>query len=140
MRLLGAAPDSRVEALPGRAATLRFAFFIACLGLLAVFVSPPAKVEAQGLGQWVRVVQGKVVDTNNKPQPNAIVYLQNQKTQEIKTYITPADGTYRFGQLSTDADYEIWAKSQNEKSKTRSISSFDSKKQFIFILKLEPSK
>jgi hypothetical protein len=116
------------------------ALFLTALCLLLLFTLASAKGHAQGLGQWARVVQGKVVDSDDKPQPNAVVYLQNAKTQEIKTYITTEDGSYRFGQLSTDMDYQVWAKYQKDKSKTKSISSFDSKKQFIFILKLEPSK
>jgi hypothetical protein len=116
------------------------AFFLTALCLLLLFALASARSHAQGLGQWARVVQGKVVDSDDKPQPNAVVYLQNDKTQEIKTYITTEDGSYRFGQLSTDMDYQVWAKYQKEKSKTKSISSFDSKKQFTFILKLEPSK
>ena len=122
------------------ATNFRQRFSLTALCLLVLFAFPLAKIHAQGLGQWARVVQGKVVDSDEKPRPDAIVYLQNQKTQEIKTYITTADGSYRFGQLSTDLDYEVWAKYQGQKSKTKSISSFDSKKQFTFILKLEPSK
>lgn len=93
-----------------------------------------------GTAQSSRVVQGRVIDTQEKPQPNAVVYLQNQKSLEVRTYITTEDGSYRFGQLGSDVDYQLWAKYQDSKSKTRSISSFDSKKQFNFDLKLEPSK
>ena len=68
------------------------------------------------------------------------MYLQDQKTLEVKTYITDADGKFRFGQLSSDVDYQLWAKYQNRKSKTKSISSFDSKTQFDFDLKVETGK
>lgn len=101
----------------------------------AALISP-----AHGIGQASRVVQGRVIDSQEKPQPNAVVYLQNQKSLEVRTYITTEDGSYRFGQLGSDVDYQLWAKYQDSKSKTRSISSFDSKKQFNFDLKLEPSK
>ena len=140
MRLLKGAPLSGRRPRMEPATDFRRAFFPAALCLLVLFALPLARIHAQGLGQWARVVQGKVIDADDKPQPNAIVYLQNQKTQEVKTYITTADGSYRFGQLSTDMDYQVWAKYQKAKSKTKSISSFDSKKQFTFILKLEPSK
>jgi Carboxypeptidase regulatory-like domain len=95
---------------------------------------------ARGIGQATRSVQGRVLDSQDKPQPNAVVYLQNEKSLEVKTYIATADGSYRFGQLGPDVDYQLWAKYQGLKSKTRSISSFDSKKQFNFDLKLEPAK
>ena len=84
--------------------------------------------------------EGRVIDAQEKPQADAVVYLQNQKSLEVRTYITTEDGSYRFGQLGSDVDYQLWAKFQSSKSKTRSISSFDSKKQFNFDLKLEPSK
>jgi len=53
------------------------------------------------------------------------------------TFITEADGHYRFGQLASDVDYQLWAEFKGHKSKTRAISSFDSKKQFNFDLKVE---
>lgn len=113
---------------------------ITILCFLFVLAFPATRFEGQSLALTSRVVQGTVIDTEDKPQPNAVVYLQNQKTLEIKTYITVADGSYRFGQLSSDVDYRVWAKYKDLKSKTKSISSFDSKKQFTFELKLEPSK
>jgi hypothetical protein len=95
---------------------------------------------AQNLGQAVRVVQGVVRDSSDQPQANAVVYLQDQKSLEVRTYITEADGHYRFGQLSSDVDYQLWAEYKGHKSKTRSISSFDSKKQFSFDLKIDTAK
>ena len=95
---------------------------------------------AQNVGQAVRVVQGVVRDSNDQLQANAVVYLQDQKSLEVRTYITEADGHYRFGQLSSDVDYQLWAEYKGHKSKTRSISSFDSKKQFNFDLKIETPK
>jgi Carboxypeptidase regulatory-like domain len=95
---------------------------------------------AQTLGQAVRVVQGMVQNSSDQPQANAVVYLQDQKSLEVRTYITEADGHYRFGQLSSDVDYQLWAEFKGHKSKTRSISSFDSKKQFNFDLKIDSAK
>jgi hypothetical protein len=107
--------------------------------LVACAATLPRSV-AQSLGQAVRVVQGTVQNGNDQPQANAVVYLQDQKSLEVRTYITEADGHYRFGQLSTEVDYQLWAEFKGHKSKTRSISSFDSKKQFTFDLKIDASK
>jgi len=52
-----------------------------------------------------KVVQGKVVGSSNRPQSGGIVYLKNAKTNDIKSFISTADGSYRFGQLSPDIDY-----------------------------------
>jgi hypothetical protein len=92
------------------------------------------------LAQSARVVLGTVQSTNDQPQPNAVVYLQDQKSLEVKTFITEADGHYRFGQLNSDVDYQLWAEFKGHKSKTKSISSFDSRKEFNFDLKIDTSK
>ena len=107
-----------------------------CLMLVACVASPQLGL-AQTLGQAVRVVQGNVLNSDNQPQGNAVVYLQDQKTLEVRTFITETDGRYRFGQLSSDVDYQLWAEYKGHKSKTRAISSFDSKKQFNFDLKID---
>jgi Carboxypeptidase regulatory-like domain len=101
----------------------------------------PARLSlAQNLAQSVRVVQGNVLNSDNQPQANAVVYLQDQKSLEVRTFITEADGHYRFGQLSSDVDYQLWAEYKGHKSKSRAISSFDSKKQFTFDLKIDTAK
>jgi len=113
--------------------------FAIVLLLLAAVASLPHSL-AQNIGQSVRVVQGIVQNADALPQANAVVYLQDQKSLEVRTYITEADGHYRFGQLSSDVDYQLWAELKGHKSKSKSISSFDSKKQFNFDLKIEAPK
>ena len=111
---------------------LRWIFLL----LLACAAIQPVS-SAQGLEQSVRVVQGMVQNSDGQPLANAVVYLQDQKSLEVRTFITEADGHYRFGQLSSDVDYQLWAEYKGRKSKTKAISSFDSKKQFNFDLKIE---
>ena len=113
--------------------------WVLLLLLVACSATLPQSV-AQSLGQAVRVVQGTVQNSSDQPQANAVVYLQDQKSLEVRTYITQADGRYRFGQLSSEVDYQLWAEYKGHKSKTRSISSFDSKKQFNFDLKIDTAK
>jgi hypothetical protein len=87
-------------------------------------------------GPVQRVVSGHVLDDGDKPVKDAVVYLKDTRTLAVKSYLSGADGAYRFGQLSTTTDYEIWAESGPKKSKTRTISSFDTKSQFTIDLKL----
>ncbi len=87
-----------------------------------------------------RVVEGKVLGSEDQILPGAVVYLKDGKTNTIKTGISTSDGKYRFGQLSTDTDYSLWAQFQGKKSSTKNISSFDSKKQFIINLKVDTAK
>jgi hypothetical protein len=110
--------------------------FLGTLLLLAFAATQPLIV-AQSLAQSVRLVQGTVVNSDGPPIANAVVYLQDQKNLQVRTFITEADGHYRFGQLASDVDYQLWAEYKGHKSKTRAISSFDSKKQFNFDLKIE---
>jgi hypothetical protein len=83
-----------------------------------------------------RVVQGKVELSSGGMAKGAIVYIKNGKTLEVRTYISTSDGSYRFGQLSPDADYTVWAEYQGKKSKERTISSFDTKKVFTVVLRI----
>jgi hypothetical protein len=106
-------------------------------GLLAapcMFVALPRPAGAQ---KAERVVQGKVELASGGMAKGAIVYIKNGKTLEVRTYISTEDGSYRFGQLSPDADYTVWAQYQGKKSKERSISSFDTKKVFNILLKID---
>ena len=105
-------------------------------GLLSgpcMFVALPNAASAQVSD---RVVQGKVQLADGGMAKGAIVYIKNAKTLEVRTYISTADGSYRFGQLNPTADYTVWAEFQGKKSKERSISSFDSKKIFNIPLKI----
>lgn len=74
-----------------------------------------------------KTIEGKVFDSTSTPLPGAIIYLQDQKSSVVKTFIATANGSYRFGQLPADTDYKIWAEYKGESSKTRLISSFDTK-------------
>jgi hypothetical protein len=105
--------------------------------LLLTFAAAGPLSFSQSLAQSMRVVQGLVLNADGQPQQNAVVYLQDQKSMQVRTYITEADGRYRFGQLSSDVDYQLWAEYKGHKSKTRSISSFDSKKELNFDLKID---
>jgi hypothetical protein len=118
------------------AAGLLFGIFLMAGG--TVITVPLAT--AQNAAATQRIVQGKVVDSADTPIEGAIVYLRNDKTQEVRTYISTQGGAYRFGQLSSNADYTLWAEYQNKKSKSRTISSFDEKRVFTFMLKVDTNK
>lgn len=83
-----------------------------------------------------RTLDGKVV-SNGQPLKGAVVHLKDTRTLSQKSYITAEDGTYRFAQLSSTADYEVWADDNGKKSAIKTISSFDTKSNFNFTLKIE---
>jgi hypothetical protein len=99
-----------------------------------IFVALPRAVIAQAVE---RVVQGKVELASGGTAKGAIVYIKNGKTLEVRTYISTADGSYRFGQLNPDANYTVWAEYQGKKSKEKTISSFDTKKVFNILLRID---
>ncbi len=84
-----------------------------------------------------RVIQGKVFGPSGEPQAGAVVYLKDEKSLEIKTYISTAEGVYRFGQLGSQDDFSLWAEFGGHKSKNKNISAFDSKKTFDISLHIE---
>lgn len=88
----------------------------------------------------VRTLQGTVKLPDDSPIEAAVVKLKNVKTLQVRSFITKPDGSYLFGGLSTNADYEIWADHDGKSSETRTLSVFDSRKIAIINLKVEPKK
>ena len=88
----------------------------------------------------LRTVRGTVVDKEENPVPAGIVYLENLKTQSVRTYIAEDDGSYRFSGLDPNVDYEIHAEHEEQMSSKRKVSSFDSRKEIVMTLKLTRKK
>jgi len=83
-----------------------------------------------------RLLFGKVLDPQDNPLPDAVVYVTNTRTRTVKTYIVGPDGTYRFPALSTAVDYEVYAQYKGHKSDTKSVSQFDDRSQVYVDLKV----
>ena len=95
----------------------------------------PQFAEAQNFGQ--RVIQGKVIGDGDSPVGGATVFLKNLKTRDIKSFTSTPDGSFRFAQVGMIDDYEVWAEMGKKKSAVKTVSSFDSRKQVEFDLKLK---
>ena len=83
-----------------------------------------------------RLLTGKVLDSDENPLPNAVVYLTNTHTRAVKTYIVGADGAFRFPALQPSIDYEVYAQYNNRKSGTKTVSQFDDRSQVYISLKI----
>jgi hypothetical protein len=103
-------------------------------GLLLLFVISPAicarAKQAQDMQErsQLRTVHGSVLDQNDNPIANGIVYLRNKKTNTVRTYISESNGIYRFSGLDPNVDFEIHAEYKKAKSARHTISSFDDRR------------
>ncbi len=121
--------NARVSFGNRAAAVRRRGCVVAMAALLAVLT---AGAGAQDFGY--RNLQGKVLGPHDQAISGAVVYLSNSRNNDIRTCITPSDGSYRFADLSDDTDYTVWAVWKGSKSSKRVLSSFDQRKQVYFDL------
>ena len=95
----------------------------------------PSVAQAQNLGQ--RVVMGAVVDANSTSVVGATVFLKDLKSKAIRSYSTDAKGRFRFAQVNMVEEHELWAEKDGKKSPVKTVSSWDTRKEFETELKLK---
>ena len=120
-------------------------FQVAAVLFLAILVAIPARAQEESKAQkkaeaQLKVLHGSVIDKSENPIPSSVVYLKNVKSQAVKTYITDESGNYRFSGLDPNVDYEIHAEHDDLTSSTRTVSSFDSRRDIEVTLKLSKKK
>ena len=106
------------------------ALAVACVQLL------PAQKNKEKDDPTIRTLQGQVNDPDDKPVAGAVVQLKDTKTLQVRSFITQADGGYRFSGLRADTDYEVKADYNGMSSDNRRLSNFDTRKIATVILKL----
>jgi len=108
---------------------------------LALFlIAPAARSQDPKREAQLRTVHGVTLDKSENPVPNAVVFLKNVHTNAVRSYISDAEGNYRFSGLDPNVDYELHAEKDGAKSAVRTVSSFDGRKDIILNLKLEKRK
>lgn len=85
----------------------------------------------------LRSVQGTVFDETDKPVVGAIVQLKDNRTLQMRSYITKVNGEYHFSSLKMDDDYEVEARNNHFTSGPKKISIFDDRKVVIQNLKAD---
>jgi hypothetical protein len=108
---------------------------LALLLVAGLAAAQDAKHEAQ-----LRTVRGVVMDKSESPIASSVVFLKNTRSNAVRSYISDDQGNYRFSGLDPNADYEIHAEKDGASSSTRTVSSFDSKKELVLNLKIEKKK
>src|SRR5262249_32817527 len=114
----------------------RILSLIVMLSLFSVIAAAQDKKhEAQ-----LRTVRGVVTDKSENPISGSVVFLKNTRTNSVRSNYTDATGGYRFSGLDPNADYEVHAEKDGAKSSTRTVSSFDSRKEIDLNLKIDKKK
>ena len=115
---------------------LRICGLTVVLSLLAAGVAAQDKKhEAQ-----LRTVRGVVADKSDNLLSGSVVFLKNVRTNSVRSSYTDDTGSYRFSGLDPNADYELHAEKEGYKSQTRTVSSFDSRKDIVLNLKIDKKK
>ena len=109
---------------------------VACLSCATLALGQKKKSEETR----TRTVKGTVVSAEDAPVAGAVVQLKDTKTLQIRSFVAQEDGSFYFNGLSTDVDYELRADFQGASSPTRTLSTFDSRKEATITLKLNRNK
>jgi hypothetical protein len=112
-----------------------FCLLMASLLFAAIAGAQDKKKEAQ-----LRTVRGVVMDKSESPISGSVVFLKNTRTNSVRSNYTDETGNYRFSGLDPNADYEVHAEKDGAKSTTRTVSSFDSRKEIDLNLKIDRKK
>lgn len=110
--------------------------------ILAAAAAPPAALgQFPGFGKKkkedpTRTVKGQVTD-EHEDGVRAIVRLKNKRTEEVKSFHTNDAGDFYFNGLDLTIDYELTALAEGMQSKTRTVSSFDSRTELIYNFRLK---
>ena len=122
--------------MKGNRASLSAWILAAALGLGVIpSVGGLATAHAQNLG--MRNVSGLVIGADSAPVQGATVFLKNSKTKAIRSYTSASNGRFRFAQVTMTDDYDLWAEKDGKKSPTKTVSSWDARKDYETELKLK---
>jgi Carboxypeptidase regulatory-like domain len=111
-----------------------------CMAWTLLLLAGPAAAQDAKHESQLRTVRGVVMDKSESPIPSSVVFLKNTRSNAVRSYISDDQGNYRFSGLDPNADYEIHAEKDGASSPTRTVSSFDSKKDIVLNLKIDKKK
>ena len=110
---------------------------VCCLVLVSFCATLCASPDKKGDKPVGKLLFGKVLDGDDNPLPDAVVYVTNTRTRAVKTYIVGKDGGFRFPALASAVDYEVYAQFNGHKSDTKTVSQFDNRQEVNINLKID---
>ena len=113
---------------------------ISWLGIALLFLAGLAVAQGSKKETQLRTVRGVVADKAEKPIQNSVVFLKNLRTNVVLSHFTDDQGNYQFAGLDPNADYEIHAEFEGQKSAARTVSPLDSRKEITLNLKIDRKK
>lgn len=113
---------------------------IFCLFTIVALFAAAVQAQDKKHEAQLRTVRGVVMDKSESPISGSVVFLKNTRTNSVRSNYTDDTGSYRFSGLDPNADYEVHAEKDGAKSPTRTISSFDSRKEIDLNLKIDRKK
>lgn len=106
-------------------------------GICLAYQSPRVAEPSTPGSTTMRSVEGVVTGPNGEPVSNAVVLLKDNKTLQVRSFITDKDGSYHFYGLSKDISYEVRAEHGKESSGSKTVSSFNDHSKIKVNLKLK---
>jgi hypothetical protein len=117
---------------------MKFAMLLALL--FGCTFAGPVRAQDGSPSSQLREVTGVACDKDDKPVDSAVVYLKNDRTLTVRTYITGDKGDYHFSGLDPNVDYEIHAEHDDMTSANHTVSSLDGRKAMNVTLKINKEK
>jgi hypothetical protein len=111
-----------------------------CMAVILALAAVTARAQDSKREAQLRTVHGVVLDKSENLLSESVVFLKNTRTNVVRSSYTDNTGKYRFSGLDPNADYEIHAEKEGAKSSTRTISSFENRKDITLNLKIEKKK
>jgi hypothetical protein len=118
----------------------------AAILVLMLLAAACAIAQDQGQGQGknkgpqLRTVAGQIVDKDENPIAEAVIYLENMSTKSVQSHISDDRGNYEYSGLDPNVDYQIYAEHDGMTSATHTISSFDSRLTVNLEIKVDRKK
>ncbi len=109
--------------------------FVLALGMVPCAQFAPFAAAQNLSGE--RTVSGTVLSASSKAVSGATVFLKNEKTKSIRSFTSLANGHFHFAQVDKDQDYDLWAEKDGKKSAVKTVSSWDSRTDFVSDLKFK---